>query len=226
MIEREIFKILKAGQETINEDTTFLRKFFTAKGLESTEIDGIEEYWNTNQVQIIHQYPFEEPPDVPLWAIVLDSEQEDTPRFLGDEAGIVGIDDDTEFGDPEFGADINASLWKKKYWIYTYARLPDIAIYYYELCKFFLIRGRNFLKDFEGPAAIHTAFSGGDLGPSPQYSPTHMFVRRFGVEVVTTECFATDIGDGSGGRGTSVRGIHVNNDVTGVDPMVDPYIEE
>lgn len=226
MYERYIKLVLETAIEQVNDDPRFLRQFFEKKGLDDAEIEAIETYWNEHPLKVIHQYPRGEPPVDPLWAIVLAQETEQEPRLLGDEGGIIGIDDDATIDDPSYGADMMSSFFLSKYSIYTYSTHADITLYYYELCKFFLIRNRAFFKSPEGGMALHTAFSGGDMGPDPRYSPTYLFIRKFDMDVLHEERVAKAIPDEGTGRAFRVRGIHVNNDVEDVVAKVDPYSEE
>ena len=143
MIERVIFEVLASGREIVNEHPEFLQQFFQdvqGPGLELDEIEQIQKFWNSIQavdadgstqtgVSIIHQFP-RDTTKFPCWAIVLLGEQEET-QVLGDEAGDIGPN----------GEDLLTSFYAKSYAVFTYATNPLIALYYYELCRFFLTRG-------------------------------------------------------------------------------------
>lgn len=208
MLERILFNVLAAGREEINENPEFLEHFFQDEqgpGLSKAEIDQIRTYWQNVQaldpdgskqigVSIVHQFP-RETTIFPCWAIVLLGEQEDQ-QVLGDEAGYIG----------DQGEDVLSSFWAKSYAIFTYVpQSPLLALYYYELCKFFVTRGRPFLKSAAGGYTLSTKFSGGDMAPDPRYDPAIMFVRRFQVDLTREERV---LGNPQL-RARTVRGIHV-----------------
>jgi hypothetical protein len=78
-----------------------------------------------------------------------------------------------------------------------------ICLYYHELLKFFMTRGRPFLKSASGGYNLSTKISGGDMMPDPRYVPANMFVRRFQIDVTREERV---LGDPQI-RGTKLRGI-------------------
>lgn len=187
MTERILYQILAAGREQVNENPGFLDQFFSdGVGLSDEEIAQIKTYWAGVEavdpdgsaqkgVSIIHQFP-RDTTRFPCWAIVLVGESEGD-RVLGDEAGIIGDD----------GEDVLTSFWDRTYAIFTYARHPLICLYYHELLRFFVTRGRPFLKSEAGGSNLNTKFSGGDMAPDPRYVPADMFVRRFQVDLTQEE---------------------------------------
>lgn len=220
MLERVIYQVLAAGRETINEDHNFLSTFFSEEGngLSDLEIEQIQKFWNGTEaidpdgtkqtgVSIIHQFP-RDSTKFPCWSIVLLGEQE-TTQVLGDEAGTIG----------DNGEDTLTSFWNKSYAIFTYAPHPLICLYYYELSRFFMTRGRPFLKSAAGGSNLSTKFSGGDMAPDARYVPANMFVRRFQVELVREEQV---LGDPQL-RGTNIRGMFLD-DVEGVTANISTYI--
>lgn len=213
MIERTIYEVLVAGRDLINEDKTFLKSFFQPDMgpiLTDEEVDQIQTYWDNVEVidptgalktgvDITHNFP-RDTNKFPCWSIVLVNENEST-QVLGDEAGILG----------DRGEDIFTSFWDKSYAIFTYAPDPLVCLYYYELSRFFMTRGRPFLKSAAGGYNLSTKFSGGDMAPDPRYVPSNMFVRRFQVDITREERVL-----GSPQlRGKTVRGMFVD-DVEGV----------
>ena len=190
MIERAIYDVLAAGRDEINENPLFLETFLKdpdlGPGLSDEEVAQIRKFWtsvkaidpdNSEQtgVSILHQFP-RDGTKFPCWSIVLINEQEST-QFLGDEAGYIGDD----------GEDVFSSIWDKSYAVFTYVTNPLVCLYYHELAKFFLIRGRQFLKSSAGGYNLSTRFSGGDMGPDPRYTPANMFVRRLQIDLSREE---------------------------------------
>lgn len=199
MLERRIYQVLDAGRELVNEDPKFIVDYFCRQGLSDAEAAGIRDYWlrqdefyrrsldNTQYekvvgVNIVHQFPrSSDQPQFPCWAIVLTDEREDSgnkSRFLGDE-----VDDEVVDG---VLTSFSGSVEKKTIAVYTYADSPDVCVYYYQLCKFFLKRARDVLK---GPdiGILDSAFSGSDMAPDPRYEPENMFVRRFVIEATVLD---------------------------------------
>ncbi len=226
MLERTIFQVLSAGREEVNENKAFLRQFFSdtelGPGLSPEEIDEIEKYWKNVKaidadgseqigVSIVHHFP-RETTRFPAWCIVLLGENEDQ-QFLGDEAGIIG----------DQGEDVLSSIWAKSYAVFTYSTNSLVTLFYHELLKFFMTRGRPFLKSAEGGYILSTKFSGGDMAPDPRYVPANMFVRRFQIDVTREERVlgAPQI------RGTKLRGLfgppEDADDVEGVSSNISTF---
>lgn len=200
MLERRLFEVLDSGRTHINENPTFIDQFFCGLGLTPAEAASIRTYWLNQDkfwrvgldneayeqvvgVNIAHQFPRQgDQPQFPGWFIVLmdDKEVDDRGRYLGDEL------DDVSFNGQL--TSLTGSIKQKTFGIFTYATNPDVCIYYYELCRFFLHRNRDYLK---GPdiGVLDTAFSGGDMAPDPRYAPENMFVRRFTIETKVLEGF-------------------------------------
>ena len=228
-VERRIFDVLAAGREEATENSNFLVDFFCSAGLQESEAEELRTFWDSvsvpnlkdatkpfKGVDIIHQYPRGPNVQFPCWAIVLMNEGEISPRFIGDE-----VDDFQDENGLVTGSGLG-SFWKATYSIYTYAQLPDLCIAYYELCRFFLTRGRDFLKDSTtGADAVDTSFSGADMAPDPRYHPENMFVRRFTVELTQCRTVENAVQEG---RGTKISGVHVapnpESQITGVNPKV------
>lgn len=227
MLERVIFQVLSAGREEVNENPNFLRDFFRDEhgpGLTEEEIDELETFWRNVKaidpdgskqtgVSIVHQFP-REASRYPLWSIVLLQGGEDQ-QFLGDEAGVFG----------DHGEDVLSSIWAKSYAVFTYTSNPMMTLYYHELLKFFLSRGRPFMKSAAGGYILSTRFSEGDMVPRPELNPTHMFVRRFQIDLVREERVLGEPQD----RGTRLRGIYGPpegpDDIEGVIGGVTTYNE-
>lgn len=237
MLERTIFDVLAAGREEATVNSEFLVQFFCSIGLSEAEAEEIRTFWDSrtiaNQadpdspfkgVDIIHQYPRGPNPVFPCWSIVLMNEAEGsdkTDRFLGDEG------DDVFDDDGNFEGACTSSIWKSTYAVYVYAQNPDLCIYYYELARFFLTRGRQFLKSESGGRVLDTAFSGADMAPDPRYDPENMFVRRFMIEAKKAQNVFSAV---QPERGTAVQGPFVGpnpeSQIVGVNPGVTTYIPE
>ena len=71
-------------------------------------------------------------------------------------------------------ADIFGSIFTYNYDIITYAKLPDVALYYYYLAKYFMIRERDF---FIKNDLFDLNLGGADLAPDPRYMPAFLFGR-------------------------------------------------
>lgn len=212
MIERALYSVLAAGRDLANEDPDFLKDFFGSitPALSDAEIEQITTYWNSVEaidpdgtektgVSILHNFP-RDTAKFPCWSIVLLTEGEST-QVLGDEAGYIGED----------GEDILTSFWDKSYAVFIYARHSLICLYYYELVRFFLTRGRPYLKSEDGGDNLSIKFSGGDMAPDPRYAPADLFVRRFQIDVMKEE----QVSGTPQIRGTKVRGMHLD-DIEGV----------
>lgn len=238
MLERTIFDVLAAGREEATVNSDFLVKFFCSIGLSESEAEEIRIFWDSitvpnlkdpdkpfKGVDIIHQYPRGPNVVFPCWSIVLVSEAEGSAkedRFLGDEA-------DDLFDDlGNFQGACTASIWKSQYGIYVYAQSPDLCIYFYELCRFFMTRGRQFLKSESGGRVLDTAFSGADMMPDPRYVPENMFVRRFIVEAKKLQGVLSAVQPERGTKlGQVFLGPNPESQIEGIpNPGVTTYIKE
>jgi hypothetical protein len=88
---------------------------------------------------------------------------------------MVDFDEALLLGDTSVaGADIFGSIFTYNYEIITYAKLPDVALYYYYLAKYFMIRERDyFIKN----DLFDLNLGGADLAPDPRYMPAFLFGR-------------------------------------------------
>jgi hypothetical protein len=235
MLERRIFEVLAAGREEATENSDFLVEFFCSIGLSLQEAEEIQTFWKSidvhnpenpasplKGVDIVHQFPRGPNTKFPCWAIVLMGEREGSDRgerFLGDEG------DDLFDDNGNFVGESLDSIWTSNYGIFTYAQSPDLCIYYYELCRFFLTRGRPHLKDVQGAQVLDTEFSGADMMPDPRYAPENMFVRRFSIMAKKNQYVVSGV---SRPHATSVRGPFLGpnpeSQIIGIDnPGVTTY---
>jgi hypothetical protein len=215
MIERLIYIALAQGIEDAQAKPRIIEEYFRkVKRIEDqSELDSILELFANNPPRIIHQYPREQDTEtVPLWAITLQNENE-SMNFLGDEGDIIGelpadeIQEGVPGGwldpdDPEAGADELAAIYTKRYQILTYSKHPDVTIAYYQLCRLFMTRARNFLKC--EAELMRLNFSGGDIFPDPRYIPAHLFARQMTIEVEMVERMAGAMP----ARAFTVKGLH------------------
>jgi hypothetical protein len=228
MLERRIYEALDQGRQHINDDPSFIVQFFCGMGLAESEAKEIRDFWLKQEfyrrsldntayetvvgVNISHQFPRQQTDkQFPGWFIVLmdEKEHDDKGRYLGDE-----LDDVTFDGRL---TSLTGSIKQKTFGVFTYTvGNPDVCIYYYELCKFFLTRARQWLKSAD-IGVLDSAFSGGDMMPDPQYAPEHMFVRRFTIEAKVLEGVEEA---GQPDRAFKVGGAYVRNP-EGLDVVTD-----
>ena len=151
--------------------------------------------------------------DPPVWAIVLENENE-AVTWIGDESGMI---EDTS--DPNFGADIEGSVWEHRYGIWCYTEHPDVTAYYYEVMKSILVAAHQYFIEQE---ILNMNLSGMDLAPDPKYVPEHLFARRM---VFTCQREFRVLQTDPAGKAFKVSGIHVDSagspsDVGGVKTLV------
>jgi hypothetical protein len=228
MLQRKIFEVLDRGRTFINDDSRFLTKFLCDLGLSEEEAEGVRTYWDSKTfkrrrtfesvrgVDIIHQFPAGDQVGYPCWAIVLISENEESPRLLGDEG-------DDELVDGVLQT-TSASFWRSRYDIFTIADSPDACIYYHEIARFFMMRARDFLKTEEGGSVLSSSFSSRDVMQDPRYNPERQFIRALSIDLTRCErVFAST----QEARGNSIAGAFVQNpdglDIIGVNPKVGVY---
>jgi hypothetical protein len=227
MIERMIYDALKAGIAEFQADPNKMERFFLKnRRLPQAEVDLIKTAFGRKAPNVFHQYPRIDqfPPDEPAaaWAIVLADEDEDD-RPLGDTSGIIGLADEggLDPSNPEAGAECFNSVWNQKLMVMTITDHADLTVYYYHLCKLFLVRARPFFKDQE---LLDITFRGGDLAPDPRYLPGHLFVRQLTLTTKKEERMAGS----KEPRAFEVAGLHVDDGnsieaLGGVVANVTPY---
>lgn len=202
MIERLIYTALKDGISDLEADPDRLELIFKEYyGLSDTEVAKIKEYFIANPPNVIHNYARENN-EFPLYAIILQNENE-TVKVLNDFGGMVDLDDARFMGDASLaGADFSGSIFSYSYDIITYAKLPDVALYYYYLAKYFMIKERPF---FVENSLFDLNLGGSDLAPDPRYMPAFLFARtlRFSCQREMNV-----IGDPVV-RGDKVDGVHI-----------------
>ena len=213
MIERLIYTALKNGVEELEADPLRLELIFgDFYGLSKVEVATIREYFEDNSPSIIHNYARENSP-FPLYAIILQGESE-TTKVLGEYGGMVTFEEAAMLGDTGVAnADRFGSIFTYNYDIITYAKLPDVALYYYYLAKYFMIRERDFFIENN---MFDLNLGGADLAPDPRYMPAYLFGRtlRFSCQQAMSV-----IGDPKP-RGNNVIGLSIRGgapDSSGAD---------
>ena len=203
MIERFIYTALKKGIEELEANPLRLDRIFVDYyGLEQTEVDKIRTYFEANPPSVIHNYARENS-KFPLYAIILQGEEE-TTKVLGAYGGMVDFDEALAADDiSSAGADVFGSIFTHNYEIITYAKLPDVTLYYYYLAKYFMIREHHY---FVANDLSDLTLGGMDLAPDPRYMPAFLFGRtlRFSCQREMTV-----IGDPVR-RGDKVAGLHIS----------------
>jgi hypothetical protein len=202
MIQRFLYNTLKQGLDAIMDNPTLLDDIFSQYVLSPTEITDIKTWFAAKPPHVKHQYARVDD-EFPLYSIVLGSERE-TDLFIGNDGLLVEVDGSGYIGedDPDFGADLKASLWQHSFQIHCVSEHPDGTQYLYEVAKaVFLIAN---LDDF---GFFQTHFSGLDLTPSLAYLPSHLFARVLEIQGKTE--FERVVRDGLE-KAFKVRGIHID----------------
>lgn len=171
MIQRFIYAALKQGIEEIKADPAILQHLFGDHfSLTETEVQAIQKVFDEKTPHVVHGFlPLDA--KLPAYSITLQNEEE-AETVLGDEAGIIDDPDD-----PDYGADVYASIWSHNYNVLCYAEHPDVTSYLYEAAKAIFLSAKPIFID-EALFEIH--LSGMDLAPDPRYIPEHLFVRQLG----------------------------------------------
>ncbi len=143
MIQRFIFSALKNGIEQITEDVTLLELLFEELFLlEPTEVAKIKTLWAAKPPKVTHGYaPKDTEP--PLYSVTMQSESESN-TFLNNDGKMV-----TDPEDPDFGADVKASIWTHVFQIHCFTEHPDVTTYYYEVAKSILLANTDFFSGRE-----------------------------------------------------------------------------
>ena len=232
MIERIINRVLTEGRDKLTAGSAAggqntLRRFLQRSlGWEDAEVEKLVAFWNDDGAPtVVHGYP-REVTRFPCWAVILTSEAEAEPSYLGHEAGLIpqaeALIQEVE---ADVGHPVQAKIhrWQVSYDVVTYAEHPDVVVAFHRIAQNILIAKEKILEVdgcLEEPRQ-----SSADLMPLPNYLPTNLFTRKTTlsgfIHVLTTE--ELGLGVLALGRGTKVAGIHVNNHVIGVNPGVNPY---
>jgi len=217
MIQRFIYTAIKEGLQQVADDPTLLDDLFGGNlGLEASEIAAIKTMFAAKPPAVHHGYARQDY-EFPLYSIILASEGE-IEHFLGNDAAPVFDEED-----PDYGTDIQTSIYKHAYHILCYAEHPDVVTYIYEFAKaVFLAQGDY----FDSVGLFEVNISGMDLAPDPRYVPENLFVRQIMFECQREFCRVDR--DSKLGKAFKVRGIHVDksgspSDVGGVQTLVTPY---
>jgi hypothetical protein len=218
VIERIIHQLLEVGRDQLLEDNAKLvrRHFLRSKRIGEDEAEKFVDYFQTHPPTVIEQYPRGEGVKFPCWSVLLAGEKEST-SFLAGEGDFLGDSSEIDDDDPDAGANEYASMFSVNYGVLVVAEHPDVCRWYYELAKFILQRGRNFLLE----AMSEVFFSGQDLAPDPRYLPAHLFVRQLGIDGLRVE---RAVGEQPGVI-RSVDGIHVAENeagISGVETLLVP----
>lgn len=216
MIQRFIFRAMKQGIDAITADPSLLEIIFENFELEEGEIESIKEQWISKPPHIRHGFARSDD-EFPLFALVLVNESE-VETVLADDGGIV---EDPE--DPLYGADIRTSFWKHNYNILVFTEHPDVTLYWYEVAKSIILEA-----GFYDVGIYDLQLSGGDITPSPEYIPSHLFVRHLTIEV--SREFKRIIHTSRLGKAFKVSGIHIDRSGSPSDPgpvktLLVPYVE-
>lgn len=220
MIQRFLFLALQDGIAQISADLTLLDDLFAELyELDPTEVASIKTHFAAKPPKVIHGYA---PRNVepPVFSIVLMNEGE-SATFLNNDALQICDPDD-----PDFGADVKASIWQHSYHILTYTEHPDVTSYYYEIAKSILLASTDFFVERD---LFDIQMSGQDLMPDPRYIPEHLFARRM-VFNCDRQFRRVDRAS-KAGKAFKVAGIHIDesgspSDVGGVKTLVEPISPE
>lgn len=210
MIERLIYSALSDELDELERDPTALTRFLQLLGLSSTEAAAVRTNFEARRPMIVHNYPRLKEVQFPLYAIILDSENEST-SFVGDFEGMITEEQAAELGDHGlFGRDVIGALFSARYSIWTAVEEhPDRTLYYYQIAKYALMKRRDVLK---AQGIIGMRFSGRDFRPEQTYMPSYLFVRRLDVECVYDFSIVGNAPADS--PVVSVGGIYVQDGVT------------
>ena len=225
MLERLLHTALNEELDLLIADPAALNLFMSQLDLGTTEIQAVRTYFNRRRPMVSHNYPRISEVTFPLYAIILESDQE-TTSFVGDFEGIVTEERAIELDDANlWGADIIGALFTSKYQIWVCAEEhPDACLYFYQIAKYALMKRRNSLK---AQGIVSMRMSGQDFKPHPDYMPSNVFTRRLNLECVYDfSIVGNQPGDGGVG---GVDGIYVqdsNQPDAGVIPVVIEQDEE
>ena len=202
MIERHIYTALKTGIDELEAHPLRLERIFRDYyGLEQSEVDKIRTYFTANPPSVIHNYA-RETNTFPLYAIILQGEAE-TTKVLGEYGGMVDLLEAQLIDDPTAeGANVFGSIFSYNYEIITYAKLPDVALYYYYLAKYFMIRERDYFIQHN---LFDLNLGGADLAPDARYMPAFLFGRTLRF---SCQCEMGVIGDVVP-RGNKTAGVFI-----------------
>lgn len=171
-VERILKELLNQTTGDLVADPTEARRFFDAwfdTTLTTKELDSFVNYFIKSPPLAQLGYA-RLGADLPILAIVLTDENEDTP-LLGDYVG--GSEDGSE------GLEHTGTIFDATYTIFVYAENPDACAILYQYTKAVVHAGKTFLFSC---GVIEASLSGGELAPDENYMPENMFVRALRVK--------------------------------------------
>ncbi len=113
--------------------------------------------------------------ELPIFAVVLTSDEEAEPSALGKYVG------ETLEGEDAPGredAEYEGAFFEQKYSIYIYAQHPDVLNYLYHFGKLILFGAREAM---EAAGIIDPKYSGGELSPDEVHLPDNVYARVLNV---------------------------------------------
>ncbi len=223
MFERILDTVLQGNIDASVANLQLLKVLFDAPGRSDAELDKLVDYFaDEGTPEVIHGYARPGTP-MPVYSIVLQSGTQEN-FYIGDDAlhSVEGVAEFMAKMKEITGKDIDPGVqrWRYTYGIYTFSENPDVVIAYHSLVRRSMLEATMTLLE-EG--AEEPIFAEQDLQPFPKYLPDHVYGRVFTVTLSAHIFFALnlDLGPLAVGRGTSIRGAHISNNVTGVDGHID-----
>ena len=188
-IERLIFNRLTDGLQKYIDDPRLYKAFLIDGGLLEEEAEEARRYFAGDATV---DPPIEAKPPHPImgyarpggpfpaWAVTLGNEST-VQDYLGEDGSGRGLDGevliDFETGEP---IDAKVRRWEHRYGIITYTDHPDVALYYYELCKYIMVSGRSV---FQLADLDEITYQGAEIAPDARYLPPDVFARQFSVQL-------------------------------------------
>lgn len=182
LTERIIRAVLLGEVDRLRADTTELRRFFSHffdPTITTAEREAYVNSFKKEPPRVVIGYP-RSLAELPLFSIVLASDEEAEPELLGKYVGST-LDDENPPGGED--AEYEGAYWQQMNSIYVYAQHPDVCLYMYQFAKMTLFGARQAL---EAAGLIDPSYSGGELAPEEMpYLPDNVFARVLNIRYLT-----------------------------------------
>jgi hypothetical protein len=132
---------------------------------------------------------------------------------INEEARLIALEVSKELGKP---VTVGVQPWTFQYAVYSYAEHPEVALACHSVLRSIMLSASHTFYD--AGADQPPQISGNDLMPDPRYMPENFFARQMNIAVSSQLAFThgMNLGPWQTGRAKKVRGLHVDNNVTGV----------
>ncbi len=170
--ERVILRLLRLGVEALTANPSEIDRILGNDLEDASEVSKARAAWEDQPPRVVLGYP-RDTTYLPCFAVTLGSDRTDTEFVgLGDESWLDDVDD------------VIGNRFKRRnsssFAIYIYTMHPDMAAWYYRLCREIVNVGSQYLSS---QGLDDPMLDGAELVPEARQEADHVFVRRLTLTV-------------------------------------------